>query len=166
MEVIVTEDHLSLAIGKKGQNVRLATRLVGWDIDIVSENLLKKEITQKMGKMMASGEVVTLESLQGVTAAQAADLKAKNITDIDALAATSLDDLVEILDISLDAAEEILSSANGIVEARNAEKTESETAETVETETDEAVEAEDENSDAVVAETEETTQETVVEEEK
>jgi N utilization substance protein A len=37
MEVIVAEDQLSLAIGKKGQNVRLATRLVGWDIDIVSE---------------------------------------------------------------------------------------------------------------------------------
>lgn len=166
MEVIVTEDHLSLAIGKKGQNVRLATRLVGWDIDIVSENLLKKEITQKMGKMMASGEVVTLESLHGVTAAQAAELKAKNITDIETLAATSLDDLVEILDISLDAAEEILSSANGIVEARNAEKIESETDETVETETDETVEAEDENSDAVIAETEDTTQETVVETEK
>lgn len=166
MEVIVTEDHLSLAIGKKGQNVRLATRLVGWDIDIVSENLLKKEITQKMGKMMASGEVVTLESLHGVTAAQAADLKAKNITDIDALAAVSLDDLVEILDISLDAAEEILASANGIVEARNAEKTDSATEETVETESDEAVESEDDGSDAVVEETEETTQETEVEEKK
>src|SRR5919199_3813746 len=39
MEVIVGEDQLSLAIGKKGQNVRLATRLVGWDINIVSEDL-------------------------------------------------------------------------------------------------------------------------------
>jgi N utilization substance protein A len=50
MEVIVTEDQLSLAIGKRGQNVRLATRLVGWDIDIVSEEVLKKEIAQQMGK--------------------------------------------------------------------------------------------------------------------
>ncbi|MFM8440418.1 MAG: transcription termination factor NusA, partial [Acidobacteriota bacterium] len=43
MEVIVTEDQLSLAIGKRGQNVRLATRLVGWDIDIISEEKIKAE---------------------------------------------------------------------------------------------------------------------------
>jgi N utilization substance protein A len=77
MEVIVNEDQLSLAIGKRGQNVRLATRLVGWDIDIVSEELLKKEIAQQMGKMMASGEAVPITALQGVTAAQAENLKEK-----------------------------------------------------------------------------------------
>ena len=65
MEVIVGEDQLSLAIGKKGQNVRLATRLVGWDIDIVSEEVLKKEIAQQMGKMMASGEAVPIAALAG-----------------------------------------------------------------------------------------------------
>ena len=64
MEVIVTEDQLSLAIGKRGQNVRLATRLVGWDIDIVSEELLKKEIALKMGKMMASGEAVPITAFR------------------------------------------------------------------------------------------------------
>ena len=67
MEVIVGEDQLSLAIGKKGQNVRLATRLVGWEIKIVSEELLKKEIAQKMGKMMASGQAVPITALEGVT---------------------------------------------------------------------------------------------------
>jgi transcription termination/antitermination protein NusA len=41
--VIVDESHLSLAIGKKGQNVRLASRLVGWNIDIKSEANLEKE---------------------------------------------------------------------------------------------------------------------------
>lgn len=134
MEVIVTEDHLSLAIGKKGQNVRLATRLVGWDIDIVSEDLLKKEIAQQMGKMMASGEAVSIEALHGVTASQASDLKAKGITDVEALAATSLDDLVEILDISLDEAEGILASAKEIVEARNAQAAELETEESADIE--------------------------------
>lgn len=117
MEVIVTEDNLSLAIGKKGQNVRLATRLVGWDIDIISENLLKKEITQQMGKMMASGEAVPISSIHGVSVAQASDLKEKGINDVETLAATSLDDLVEILDISLDEAESILASAREIVAA-------------------------------------------------
>ncbi len=119
MEVIVNEDQLSLAIGKRGQNVRLATRLVGWDIDIVSEELLKKEIAQQMGKMMASGEAVPITALEGVTASQAADLKEKGINDVETLAATSVDDLVDILDTSLDAAEKIVGAAKAIVEARN-----------------------------------------------
>ena len=115
MEVIVSEDQLSLAIGKKGQNVRLATRLVGWDIDIVSEDVIKKEIAQQMGKMIASGEAVPLTALQGVSANQAETLSAKGIDDIEKLAAMSVDDLVDILDISLDEAETILSSAAEIV---------------------------------------------------
>src|SRR5919112_627838 len=68
MHVIVGEDQLSLAIGKKGQNVRLATRLVGWDINIISEDVIKKEIAQQMGQMMASGAAVPLSAIQGVTA--------------------------------------------------------------------------------------------------
>jgi len=121
MEVIVNEDQLSLAIGKRGQNVRLATRLVGWDIDIVSEELLKKEIAKQMGKMMASGEAVPITALEGVTTAQAETLKEKGIADVEALAATSVDDLVDFLDLSLDAAEKIIGSAKAIVEARNAQ---------------------------------------------
>lgn len=119
MAVIVGEDQLSLAIGKKGQNVRLATRLVGWDIDIVSEDVLKQEIAQQMGQMMASGEAVPLSAIEGVTANQADALASKNIIDVEGLAATSLDDLVDILDISLDEAEKILASARSIVDARN-----------------------------------------------
>jgi N utilization substance protein A len=121
MEVIVSEDQLSLAIGKKGQNVRLATRLVGWDINIISEDIIKKEIAQQMGKMMASGETVPLSALEGVSAAQADDLKAKGIKDVEALAVTSVDDLCEILNISVDEAEAILASANAVVEAKNAQ---------------------------------------------
>jgi N utilization substance protein A len=121
MEVIVAEDQLSLAIGKKGQNVRLATRLVGWDIDIVSEEKLKKEIALQMGKMMASGEAVPLSALEGVTPNQAEILAEKGIEDVEALAAMNVDDLVEYLDVSLDEAEQILSSAKAIVEARNQE---------------------------------------------
>ena len=121
MEVIVAEDQLSLAIGKKGQNVRLATRLVGWDIDIVSEEKLKKEIALQMGKMMASGEAVPLSALQGVSPNQAEILAEKGIEDVEALAATTVDDLVEYLDVSLDEAETILGAANAIVEARNLE---------------------------------------------
>lgn len=48
MEVIVDNDNLSLAIGKKGQNVRLAARLIGWHIDIKSEEEKRKEIEGEM----------------------------------------------------------------------------------------------------------------------
>ncbi|MBA3240114.1 MAG: transcription termination factor NusA, partial [Acidobacteria bacterium] len=54
MEVIVNEDQLSLAIGKRGQNVRLATKLVGWNIDIRSEDEIKREVSAQMGALIAS----------------------------------------------------------------------------------------------------------------
>jgi N utilization substance protein A len=120
MEVIVGEDQLSLAIGKKGQNVRLATRLVGWDISIVSEDVLKKEIAKQMGRKMAEGEAVPLSALEGVSATQAEALAEKGITDVEGLAATTVDDLVDFLDVSFDEAQRILQSAASIVEAKNA----------------------------------------------
>jgi N utilization substance protein A len=120
MEVIVNEDQLSLAIGKRGQNVRLATKLVGWNIDIRSEEEIKREVAQQMGALIASGEPVPLEALQGVTAATTAALAEHGINDIATLASTTIDDLVEYLDISLDEAEQILSSAQAVMAARDA----------------------------------------------
>jgi N utilization substance protein A len=117
MEVIVTEDQLSLAIGKKGQNVRLATRLVGWDINIISEDVIKREIALQMGRMIASGEAVPLSALEGVTASQAADLREKGVEDVEGLAAMTIDDLVDTLDVSLDEAERILGAAQAVVAA-------------------------------------------------
>jgi len=168
MEVIVTEDQLSLAIGKRGQNVRLATRLVGWDIDIVSEDKLKKEIALQMGKMAAAGGVVPLTALQGVSPVQADDLKKKGITDVDSLAAISVDDLVDILDSSLDEAVQILASAKAIVEARNAqtETPEAETSDDSETQTEETVETESvetESTPEIVSENDEEVQEITTE---
>ena len=119
MEVIVNEDQLSLAIGKRGQNVRLATKLVGWNIDIRSEEEIKREVTEQMGALIASGESVPLSAIEGVTAQQAEALAEHGINDIDALAQTTVDDLVEFLDLSLDEAEVILSAAQAVVAMRN-----------------------------------------------
>ena len=119
MEVIVNEDQLSLAIGKRGQNVRLATKLVGWNIDIRSEEEIKREVTEQMGALIASGEAVPLSVIEGVTAQQAEALAEHGINDIDALAQTSVDDLVEFLDLSLDEAEVILSAAQAVVALRD-----------------------------------------------
>jgi N utilization substance protein A len=118
MHVIVGEDQLSLAIGKKGQNVRLATRLVGWDIDIVSEEVLKKEIAQQMGRMMASGEAVPITALEGVNANQAEILAEKGVDDVEKLAAMSIDDLVDALDLTFDDAERIIAAAREVVAAK------------------------------------------------
>ena len=119
MEVIVNEDQLSLAIGKRGQNVRLATKLVGWNIDIRSEEELKREIAEQMGMMIASGEAVPLSAIEGVTATQADALAEHGINDIDALAATSVDDLVEFLDLSLDEAQVIIDAAQQVLAVRD-----------------------------------------------
>ncbi|MDT5062661.1 MAG: transcription termination/antitermination protein NusA [Acidobacteriota bacterium] len=134
MEVIVNEDQLSLAIGKRGQNVRLATKLVGWNIDIRSEEELKKEVAEQMGALIASGAAVPLSVIEGVTAQQADALAEHGIEDIDALAATSVDDLVEYLDVSLDEAESMLSAAQAVIAAREASKQSAQEAETSETE--------------------------------
>ncbi len=127
MEVIVNEDQLSLAIGKRGQNVRLATKLVGWNIDIRSEEELKKEVALQMGALIASGGAVPLSAIEGVTAQQADSLAEHGIEDIDALASTSVDDLVEYLDVSLDEAESMLKAAQAVIEAREATKRAAET---------------------------------------
>ena len=119
MEVIVNEDQLSLAIGKRGQNVRLATKLVGWNIDIRSEEEIKREVTEQMGALIASGEAVPLSAIEGVTAQQAEALAEHDINDIDALAQTSVDDLVEYLDVSLDEAETILNAAKAVTAMRD-----------------------------------------------
>jgi N utilization substance protein A len=122
MEVIVNEDQLSLAIGKRGQNVRLATKLVGWNIDIRSEEELKKEVAEQMGALIASGGAVPLTALEGVTAATTAALAEHGINDIDALASTDIDTLVEYLDTSLDEAQAILDAAQSVVAARERSK--------------------------------------------
>src|SRR5437899_3130634 len=137
MEVIVNEDQLSLAIGKRGQNVRLATKLVGWNIDIRSEEELKKEVAEQMGAMIASGAPVPLSVIEVVTAQQAEALAAHGVNDIDGLAATTVDDLVEFLDVSLDEAEQMLTAARAVIQMRDQSlQTSGEESETPDTESD------------------------------
>jgi N utilization substance protein A len=56
MEVVVEDKQLSLAIGKKGQNVRLAAKLTGWRIDIKSEEEKRKEVEAQFGALDLGGE--------------------------------------------------------------------------------------------------------------
>ncbi len=60
MEVIVDDSQLSLAIGKKGQNVRLAAKLLGWKIDIKSEEEKRQEVETAMAALVSPGAPVSL----------------------------------------------------------------------------------------------------------
>ena len=117
MEVIVNEDQLSLAIGKRGQNVRLATKLVGWNIDIRSEEELKREVAAQMGAMIASGEAVPLERLQGMNPAMVSTLASHGVEDIESLANATVDNIAEFLDVSIDQAEALIGAAQAVVES-------------------------------------------------
>src|ERR687897_1088485 len=86
MEVVVEDKQLSLAIGKKGQNVRLAAKLTGWKIDIKSEEEKRKEVEAQFGALEASGEAVPLERLQGMNPAMVSTLADHGVGDIEALA--------------------------------------------------------------------------------
>ncbi len=63
--VLVTEDQLSLAIGRKGQNVRLASKLTGWDIDIMTRAELEKSVAEETG---VGGEAAEGDAAEGESA--------------------------------------------------------------------------------------------------
>jgi len=60
MEVIVDDSQLSLAIGKKGQNVRLGAKLLGWRIDIKSEEEKRREVESEMAALVVPGAPVSV----------------------------------------------------------------------------------------------------------
>jgi N utilization substance protein A len=116
MEVIVSEDQLSLAIGKRGQNVRLASKLVGWKLDIKSEAEKKAEIEAEMERMaQASRE---LSSLPGIAQSTVARLLDAGFRSIEEICLASLEDLTSIDGISEDEAIEIHDAAEQALEAR------------------------------------------------
>src|ERR1700747_3700422 len=94
LEVIVEDSQLSLAIGKKGQNVRLASKLIGWDIDIKSEEEKRQEIEAQMAALTAPGTPLT--QLAGVGPKTIEKLEAHGVTSIEKLADMTPEQLVEI----------------------------------------------------------------------
>ncbi len=119
LQVTVETEQQSLAIGKRGQNVRLAARLVGWDIDIRSEEDMKREIAQQMEDMLTA-EVVPVTFIEGITPQDSAILAEHGIETIEQLAAADVDDLCDWLDLSVDEAEEQLAMVREIVAVREA----------------------------------------------
>jgi len=99
MEVIVPDDQLSLAIGKKGQNVRLASKLTGWKLDVRSESEAEDEARRAR---------VSLRAIPEVTDAEAELLYQDGFKSAEAIAASDDDTLGEVEGLAAERAARIL----------------------------------------------------------
>src|SRR5216684_646585 len=95
IEVIVDDTQLSLAIGKKGQNVRLAAKLLQWKIDIKSEEEKRQEVEQQM-QAMSGGPTTPIEQVTELGDAVLEKLIAAGITTVEALADMTPEQLEEV----------------------------------------------------------------------
>ncbi|MBU3831672.1 MAG: transcription termination factor NusA [Candidatus Desulfovibrio faecigallinarum] len=90
LEVIVPDDQLTNAIGRKGQNVKLAARLLGWKVDIFTES--------RYNEASAAGH--SLEQVAGVAEIPVASLQEAGYTDLDKLRQASDEELVAALSLT------------------------------------------------------------------
>src|SRR5579875_1068135 len=96
LEVIVDDTQLSLAIGKKGQNVRLAAKLLGWKIDIKSEEEKRQEVEQQMGGFAQGGAATAIEEVKELGEPIIQKLVTAGITTVESLADMTPEQLEEI----------------------------------------------------------------------
>jgi N utilization substance protein A len=111
LEVIVEDSQLSLAIGKKGQNVRLAAKLLGWKIDIKSEEEKRQEVEQQMSAL-TSQSATPLENVPGLGEGLVEKLGAAGITTVEALADMTPEQLEAIEGIGPKTVEKISLAVN------------------------------------------------------
>jgi len=111
LEVVVDDSQLSLAIGKKGQNVRLAAKLLGWKIDIKSEEEKRQEVEQQMSAL-TSAAATPLESVEGLGEGIVEKLKGAGISTVEALADMTPEQLEAIEGIGPKTVEKISVAVN------------------------------------------------------
>src|SRR5450432_2724333 len=111
LEVVVDDSQLSLAIGKKGQNVRLAAKLLGWKIDIKSEEEKRQEVELQMAAM-APPVTTPLESVPGLGEGLVEKLTAAGVSTVEALADMTPEQLEAIEGIGPKTVEKISLAVN------------------------------------------------------
>ncbi len=111
LEVVVDDSQLSLAIGKKGQNVRLAAKLLGWKIDIKSEEEKRQEVEQQMSAL-APQTATPLENVPGLGEGLVEKLGAAGVTTVEALADMTPEQLEAIEGIGPKTVEKISLAVN------------------------------------------------------
>jgi len=113
MEVIVPDEFLSVAIGKRGQNVRLASKLSGWHLDVMSESRYSE--TMEVG-------YESLVRLPGVGVSLADALYEKGFYSVEELSKASVEDLTQIRGIGNETASKLIEAAlNVLAESRASE---------------------------------------------
>src|SRR6201997_1158922 len=118
LEIIVEDTQLSLAIGKKGQNVRLASKLIGWDIDIKSEEEKRREIEEQMTALTAP--TTPLTALAGVGPKTIEKVEAAGINNVEKLAGMTPEQLMEIPGIGEKMVDKIYQAVNRFYEGGEA----------------------------------------------
>src|SRR5487761_2183711 len=99
VKILVGEDQLSLAIGKRGQNARLTARLTGWEVDIDAEHIVTKGIDEKIADAVAA-----LATIPGVTREQADALVHNGVHRLEDLLSAEASDISDIPQIGENAA--------------------------------------------------------------
>jgi N utilization substance protein A len=112
MEVIVDDSQLSLAIGKKGQNVRLAAKLLGWKIDIKSEEEKRQEVESQMAALVAPGAPVSVLIEYGLSEKVAEQLVESGVATIERLGSMTPEQLEEIPGIGPESVEQLRDAVN------------------------------------------------------
>jgi N utilization substance protein A len=110
LEVIVDDNQLSLAIGKKGQNVRLASKLIGWRIDIKSEEEKRQEVESQMEQLVPGG--TPLQEVVGIGAKTVEKLIERGISTVERLGEMTPEQLQEIPGIGPKMVEKIRLAVN------------------------------------------------------
>jgi N utilization substance protein A len=128
MEVIVHDEYLSVAIGKKGQNVRLASKLTGWRLDVKSDTRYKSALKDGYDSLMAlpGVEKATIDSLYEKGVISADELRTLSVEDLmqRGMDETEAAKLLEIAHTEADRAEETEETEEEAVAAASSEDTE------------------------------------------
>ena len=118
IEVVVPDEQLSLAIGRRGQNVRLASQLTGWDIDILTE----AEESERRTEEFRNRSQMLIDALD-VEDVIAHLLVAEGFSTVEEVAFVPLEDLVEIEGFDEDVAGELRERAQAFLKTRDEELT-------------------------------------------
>ena len=111
LEVVVDDSQLSLAIGKKGQNVRLAAKLLGWKIDIKSEEEKRQEVEQQM-ESLTTQQSTPLTNVTDLGEALIGKLSEAGISTVEALADMTPEQLEEVPGVGPKTVEKISIAVN------------------------------------------------------
>jgi N utilization substance protein A len=111
VHVLVGKDDLSLAIGKRGQNARLTSKLTGWDVDIEED----KTAEQVLESQKAQAAHSMAEAL-GISEAEAQTLAAGGMNSIEVILTSGAEDIAGLLGCDLDRGQKILDAARASVQ--------------------------------------------------